>query len=182
MGGARFDGDLGILERDAGAAIAAGDSSSPVALGFAGDFTADFVCDFTAGVDFGLDAASTGAAAGLRCTTGRVPGLLPVAIRDASARVVLITGAFFTGCAFGIDSSSELTSGELMMVLRGDMAESKEGWLDVVVRGMGQPCLFHTCSVIQMGDCYVLLVALLLVLEENPILRRRVGTLTSLSI
>lgn len=97
----------------------------PVALGVAGDFTAGFVSDFTAGVDFGLDAAGTGAAAGFRCATRRVPGLLPVAIRVASARVVLITGAFLTGFAFGIDSSSELISGELMMVLRGDMVDEQ---------------------------------------------------------
>lgn len=107
----------------------------PVALGFAGDFTVVFVCDFTAGVVFGFDAAGTGVATDFRCTTGRVPGLLPVAIRVASARVVLISGVFVTGFAFGIDSSSELTSGELMMVLRGDMVDEQRR-LDVVVHGM----------------------------------------------
>jgi hypothetical protein len=83
---------------------------------FAADLTVGFADGFTTGFDFGTMVA----AAGVRCTV-RVPGLLPVAIRDASARVVLITGpdTFPTGFAFGVDSSSELASGELMMVLRG---------------------------------------------------------------
>lgn len=176
----RFAGDFSPLVSDTGSALVVVDVSFALVvlgvlvglevlttLGFA---TTVFVAGLTIGFAEGFTTGfgTLAAAAGVRCTV-RIPGLLPVAIRDASARVVLITGpgTFLTGFAFGVDSSSELSSGELMMVLRGGIG----GWTIELFGGR----MWHARKVVylfQSCDCYALLVAFLVGLDSQA--QRRV--------